>query len=149
MRQRLLVMHDVARWKWNSRVPVTDLVREQTILNDIVAQSKQHGLDPAFVRDFFVAQFDAAKRLQEDDIRRWEAEQQGAFTDVPDLASELRPKIDNINGQLLTALAAVRPLLHGPAVPTMRERAAVVLNANGITREIRDAAIGPLVVPPP
>ena len=32
MRQRLLIMHEVARWKWHHRQPITDTVREAELL---------------------------------------------------------------------------------------------------------------------
>lgn len=146
IRQRLVVMHDVARWKWNARAPITDPVRERTILAAIVVQGQQHDLDPAFVRDFFVAQFEAAKRLQEDDFRRWEAERQEPFAAVLDLATELRPKIDRLNGELLAALAALRPRLRDAEVRArLRQRAEAVLSDDSITDAIRETAIGPLV----
>lgn len=146
MRQRLVIMHDVARGKWNSQAPISDPAREQAILTDIVARGRPHDLDPAFVRAFFTAQFEAAKRLQEDDFRRWQTERPPPFTDVPDLATELRPRIDRLNGELLTALAVVRPLLRDAnARAKLQQKAATILTDSGITDDIRATAIAPLV----
>ncbi len=32
IQQRLLIAHDVARWKWNQKRPIEDLKREQELL---------------------------------------------------------------------------------------------------------------------
>ena len=74
----------------------------------------------------------------------------GTAGDVPDLATQVRPKIDNLNGELLDVLAVVGPLLDKAEVrDRLRKRTAAVLNENGITEEIREIAIRPLVAPRP
>src|SRR5471032_1276817 len=55
--QRLAVAPQVAKAKWNSGAAINDPPREKLILEDVVTQAD--GLDPAFVRKFFQAQFDA------------------------------------------------------------------------------------------
>jgi hypothetical protein len=92
-----------------------------------------------------VAQIAAAKRLQEDDFRRWEAERREPFADVPDLGAELRPRIDRLNGELVAALAVIQPrLLDANTRGWLRQRAAAILKDDGITDAIRYTAIGPL-----
>ena len=146
IRQRLLVMDGVARWKWNQQASIADPVRERAILEGIVAQSGKHDLDPAFVRIFFQAQFDAAKQVQADCFRRWEAARQPPFPDAPDLTRDLRPQIDRLNGELLAALPAVR--LQDPAARgRLQQRAAVVVQGDGITAAVRDTAVAPLLAP--
>ena len=148
MRQRLLVMHQVARWKWNTRQPIADPPREQALLAALLTRSRPHQLDPAFTRAFFSAQMEAAKQLQQADFDQWQAAQHGPFADVPDLATELRPRIDALSDDLLTALATVRPFLDDAATRNLvQQRAAVILTGDGITDGIRAAAIEPLTQP--
>ena len=145
MRQRLVIMHDVARWKWNAKASIHDPAREQTILDSIVARSK---LDPGFTRAFFTAQFAAARQVQEDDFRRWEGAKQAAFADAPDLTGRLRPRIDTLSDELLGTLAAIMPLLDDPAAQRhLQQRAPVVLRGDGITDTIRETAVAPLLAP--
>jgi chorismate mutase len=147
MRQRLLVMHDVARWKWNGQQPSADPERERVFLDSIAAKAKSANLDPEFTRTFFVAQIEAAKQLQEDDFRRWKMEGRGRFPDVPDLATQIRPKIDALSADLLGALAAVQPILGSKtARDQVRQQANEVLSADGITETIRETAIRPLMM---
>ncbi len=45
MRQRLLVMHEVARWKWHHHQPITDAAREAALLERTEQRAHELGLD--------------------------------------------------------------------------------------------------------
>jgi chorismate mutase len=143
MRQRLLLMHDVARWKWNEQRPIADPEREQALLAGVERQASQLGVDPALARRFFAAQIEAAKLVQEEDHQRWRNEKQGRFTDVPDLAKELRPRIDDLNSRLLATLKRIGSERH-----PITQRANVLLAGEGISPAVRRAALAPFEEPP-
>jgi chorismate mutase len=144
MRQRLLLMHDVARAKWNAKKPLADTDREKIMLRGLVEKGRGMGIEPEFAGDFFTAQIDASRLLQMNDLRRWKADGQGPFADVPDLNADLRPRIDTLNDKLMASLAKVRPALRGRDA-LVRRLAAKSLGGPGITAEIRDKAIRPLM----
>ena len=54
---------------------------------------------------------EAAKLVQEDDFRRWRAENRRPFEIVQDLPT-LRKRIDGVNLDLLAALAGARPFIN-------------------------------------
>src|SRR5258706_226968 len=62
MEQRLALMHEVARWKWDAGKPITDPERERELLQSVVERGRGKGLDPDLVRPFFAAQMEAARR---------------------------------------------------------------------------------------
>jgi chorismate mutase-like protein len=147
MRDRLDLMHDVARSKWNAKRPVGDPERERVLLREMEEKGREHGLDPDFTRAFFAAQIAAARRVQEADLAHWHELGRGPFEDPPDLA-ELRRRIDGLNRDLLGALADARPQLadastRGRLQPWARD----VLTGEGITADVRSAAIAPLLAP--
>lgn len=145
MQQRLLLMHDVARWKWNQKQAIADPKREQAFLESMQVKGQARGLHEEFIRSFFRAQIEAAKQVQEDDFQRWQAEGRGPFTDVPDLAARQRPRIDAASNELLAALEAAQPLLENTAARRqLAARAMAVLTGDGITEEVRHLAIQPL-----
>src|SRR5262249_2455418 len=82
MRQRLDVMHDVARYKWAMQAPIEDSEREKALLEDVAERGRRLGLDPADTREFFAAQIEAAKLVQRADFRRWEADPRGSDGEV-------------------------------------------------------------------
>jgi chorismate mutase-like protein len=106
--ERLELMHDVARWKWNAQKPIDDPDRETALLARVVIQATNRGIDADEARAFFQDQFAAAKILQRADFDQWNREGQGPFEDVPDLATVQRPRIDAATEKLLDALVALR-----------------------------------------
>src|SRR5215468_9195975 len=100
MRSRLVVMHDVARWKWASKAPIEDPGREAALLGDVADRGAALGLDPAATRAFFAAQIEAAKVVQRADFARWQADRRSPEGEAPDLAGVLRPRIDALNRDL-------------------------------------------------
>ncbi len=146
MRQRLLLMHEVARWKWNTSKPIADPAREQAFLDQVAQNGSKYDLDPAHVRAFFTAQIEAAKLLQQADFRAWQVAGQGPFPQALDLTSVLRPRIDELSSALLAALAEARPLLGQDHMrESLREQAATTLTGEGIDHTIRAAAVAPLL----
>jgi chorismate mutase len=147
MRDRLALMHDVARSKWNAQRPVGDPERERTLLREMEEKGRELGLDPQFTRSFFAAQIAAARLVQEADLARWRAEGQGPFRDAPELAA-LRERIDGLNRELLRALAEARPLLDGAGTrDQVREWARDILTGEGLSDDVRNAAVEPLGQP--
>ncbi|HVC95637.1 MAG TPA: gamma subclass chorismate mutase AroQ [Pirellulales bacterium] len=150
MRQRLLVMHDVARWKWNHGRPIADPVREQAVLTDIEEQAEVLQLDRDLARNFMAAQMEAGKLVQQADFERWTAEGRGEFAVVRDLATDLRPMIDELNTNLLDHLAKLEPrLVEEKERATIQDRAIQILQGDGIDDAVQATAIRPLLVQTP
>jgi chorismate mutase len=147
MRGRLLVMHDVAHWKWASKAPIEDPEREAALLRDVADRGSTMGLDPATTRAFFAAQIEAAKLVQRADFARWEADHRAPEGEPPDLARVLRPRIDALNRDLLAALAEAKllPAIRNQADSRIRSRADQLLAGDGIDATARAAAIQPLI----
>ena len=143
MQQRLTLMHEVARWKWNAGQPVTDAERERELLHSVVERGRGEGLDPDVVRSFFAAQMEAARLVQQADFDRWKAKNQKPSADTKNLAV-LRQRIDQLNSELINALAEVSPWLWGQTVqPALPQRAEEILTGNGLA-SVRETAIAPL-----
>ncbi len=105
--ERLTLMPDVARYKWNQKAAIEDLPRERQLIESVRQQALQRGLSPDRAEAFFAAQIEASKLIQRELFARWEVQGQGRFEVVRDLAGDIRPKLDSLNPQLLAALAAV------------------------------------------
>ena len=142
MQQRLTLMHDVARWKWNAGQPITDPERERELLQSVVERGRGKGLDPDLVRAFFAAQMEAARLVQQADFERWKAKQQKPFADKS--LAVLRQRIDDLNRELIDALAEVSAWLSGDTVQqALPQRAEEILTGDGLAG-VRETAIAPL-----
>lgn len=104
---RLDVAAPVARSKWNSGAAIDDPAREQVILDDVAARARQMGLNEQWTRRFFQDQFDAGKIVQRDLHRQWKLDHQPPFANPPDLAREVRPVLDRLTPELLSALTVL------------------------------------------
>ena len=110
MDQRLAVATLVARAKWNSGAAIDDPVREGQILDRLAASLKDvDASEKMFVRQFFQAQFDAGKIIQQHLHAQWRNNGQPAFANPPDLVRDIRPALDSLTPQLIEALLQVRP----------------------------------------
>ena len=112
MRQRLLVMHEVARWKWHHHQPITDAAREAALLKRIDLRAHELGLDAELAARFMKAQIAAGKQIQQQDMNGWQTQPPPQDEPLPGLATELRPKIDQLNVDLLDALGRLAPHLN-------------------------------------
>lgn len=115
MDERLALMPDVARHKWNTKSAIEDLPREQKIIDGLKADALALGVPEAWAERFFRAQIEAAKVIQREQFTRWEQAGAGRFADAPDLATVIRPRLDALTPQLLRELAAAWPALADPA----------------------------------
>jgi chorismate mutase len=144
MHQRLELMHDVARWKWNAGKPIADPQREAELLESVVQKGREKVLDPELARSFFSAQIEAARLVQQADFERWKTAKQGPFAETTSL-EVLRKRIDELNMELIDPLGKLGPPLGEPGVQeALSQRALMVLTGEGQSG-VREIAIGPLL----
>lgn len=107
IQKRLVIMHEVARTKWNQNLPIEDKMREQQILADLTNKGSQYGLDEKLVTRFFHAQIEASKDIQKNDFSLWKERGIVKFDKVFSLKDELRLYIDRLNHEMLTLLSII------------------------------------------
>lgn len=117
MAQRLSMMEDVARHKWNQQSAIEDLPREQKIIASLQQQATALGIPAAWAEHFFRGQIEAAKQIQREHFVQWQTQQRGKFENVPNLDTIIRPELDQLTTQILRQLA-----LTWPALQTAREQ---------------------------
>jgi chorismate mutase len=145
IQQRLSYMDDVARIKWSSGASIEDVPRELEIIEAIGREAPVHGLDPAIARNFFSAQIEASKIIQNTRFREWRARNQPAFVNARDLNSEIRPALDALTPAMLAALAEAMPRLQAPgAAAVIEARAAAIVAGIPADAPARAKAVSPL-----
>lgn len=112
---RLLLMNDVARYKWNAELPVLDTAREAALLERTTDSAAAIGVPRDYARRVVAAQIAASREVQQTAIDRWRAERHGTFSDVPDLVTVQRPAIERATAALLTHLLDAMCKLDGRA----------------------------------
>ncbi|MEH1846024.1 MAG: gamma subclass chorismate mutase AroQ [Nostoc sp.] len=142
IQQRLIIAHDVARWKWNHKRPIEDLKREQELLLKVKQQATTHSLEPDRVAGFFKAQIEAGKLIQTVDFQNWQKQGIKSFPNVPDLNQTLRPSLDKLNTELVFALTELTPVLGCPQIwQLIQSRSQVIIQGDGIDQRVQNLAI--------
>jgi chorismate mutase-like protein len=107
IQKRLVIMHEVARTKWNQNLPIEDKTREQQIISDLIEQTRKFGLEEAWVTQFFQSQFDAAKEIQKSDFSVWKQQGVEKFNGVLSLKDDLRVYINQINQEMIELIGQI------------------------------------------
>ena len=116
---------------------------ESALLHSVVERGRGKGLEPDLVRSFFAAQMEAARLVQQADFDRWKANKQNPFADTKSLA-EPRQRIDQLNSELIDALAEVRPWLWGQSMQQALPQGAEEILTGDDLAGVRETAIAPL-----
>ena len=141
MIQRLQLSREVAWSKCQAGIPVADRIREARMLTDLKVAGRQVGLTSEEVIRLFIPQIAASRRYQEELIAGWRS-----GIDVPkikplDLASEIRPRLDKLNLEMLRQWEVV---CHTHLDWADREEAERMLRDRGISPDVAKIAVSPL-----
>lgn len=146
--QRLSLMVDVAKYKWNKKEAIEDLPREAQIISKLADQAQNLGVNPKRAETFFRAQIEASKTLQREYFERWKKEgfTEGVtqFENVPDLAREIRPKLDALTPVLMAALKDAQPMLEMEAGKRRQMSALLPLHSAQLSAAAAAQALEPL-----
>jgi cyclohexadienyl dehydratase len=101
--QRLNLMRDVAAHKWLNGLPIEDLDREATVIQNAAETALRHGIEVSTTRELFRAQISAAKEIQHYWFERWRVDDPPASAE--DLNAVVRPQLLALGEQILVSLA--------------------------------------------
>lgn len=141
MIQRLQLSREEAWSKCRSGIPVADPARDARMLTDLKAAGAETGLSSAEIVRLFLPQIAASRRYQEELIAGWRC-----GIDVPkiqplDLASDIRPRLDKVNREMLRQWAVISRTSLDWAD---REEAGRMLRDRGIPADVARIATRPL-----
>ncbi|MBL1096794.1 chorismate mutase [Streptomyces coffeae] len=139
--ERLLIADEVAAAKWGTDSPIDDPAREKQVLDAVARQATELGADPAGTVRIFRDQIEASKLVQRGLYRRWDADPSQAPTERPDL-SQVRLKINRINGELVRAIADSAPARTAPSCAGRLTAGAVVTVHEKRLDALHTAALG-------
>ena len=108
MTERLVIMEQVAKYKWNAGLAVEDRDREAAVLEKTTAMAVGEGLEADSAARVIRAQIEAAKMVQNALFDRWRKAATGKFAGAPSLSESLRPEVTRLSRDLIAALAAAQ-----------------------------------------
>ncbi|WP_221640120.1 chorismate mutase [Actinoallomurus bryophytorum] len=106
--QRILLGDKVAEAKFGTDQPIDDPAREQQELDAVAAMASSEGIDPDASVRFFQAQIEANKVVQRGLYALWTKHPELRPSERPDLATEVRPELDQITTEIIQRLKATQ-----------------------------------------
>lgn len=103
-------MPAVAAYKWKTGAPITDSERERVVAERAAESASALGLDPGAVRTLFETQIAAAREVQSGLHARWRDRGYDFGSEIPSLEATIRPRLDQITGEILRALYLGAPV---------------------------------------
>lgn len=141
MAERLVLAQEVARTKYREGLRIKDGRRESASLKQLVARGKTMGLSSYTTSRFFRAQFAASRMYQAELINGWRAGYPVPPGPHRSLAGSIRPRLDQINEEMLRILAQSRGAARGPE---LAKRAELYFEAIRVPKAPALKAIAPL-----
>jgi cyclohexadienyl dehydratase len=132
--RRLAVMPEVAAWKWQRQQPIIDEAREREVLAGWEAEAAAVCLEGGSARAFLEGQIQMARAVQERLIATWQAGAKPARG--RELATELRPILDGLAGEMLPALYLAGPLWTVASAGDTRAKWQRLRRHAGVTEEM-------------
>lgn len=137
---RLDISDEVARAKWNSGAAIEDPEREDAVMSAFAQRAAELGLDPKLAKDFMRRQIEASKRRQRHLHEEWKKKRQGPFPHAPNLAQDIRPRLDQLSQALIETLLQLQSLEE--TAPELLLWRAEVLWGSGSRDPARSEALG-------
>ena len=109
--RRLAIAQQVAFAKWDSGAPVENASGEEHVIVSATEAGQLRGLNQTSVSNFFRAQIEANKLVQYSLLAEWRREGRAPDHTPVDLASTIRPELDEVDKALIVELeksAAIR-----------------------------------------
>ena len=118
--QRLNIMKDVAAYKFANNIAIENKQREIVVLRSAMSKSQQNQLQPQSVESFFRLQIQIAKEIQHHWIEHWKKEKGAGLSEkaIPNLSTEIRPKLIKLGQQIVDQLSLALPELHDNTLHT-------------------------------
>ena len=112
LQARLDLMPAVALWKWQEKLPIEDLVREQLVLDRVAELAEMKGVCSDAARLFFQSQMDSAKAIQIKLLETWKINPPVITSDRTNM-TKVREKIDAMTPEILDQWIKVQNLQSG------------------------------------
>lgn len=146
LNERLNIGDLVALTKWDSGKPIQDSPREAQVIANARNLATERQLDAEDVAQLIAAQMEANKLVQYGLLAQWQASGAAPDTPRPDLAKQIRPRLDELQTRLLQQYADFAPYRHYANCPMWLAKARIGLAHDALHELALTRATGELCV---
>ena len=135
MQERLTLMHELARYKWNNQL------KDQTLKGELLTDQK----DSKEVQSFLAAQNSAAVEVQKQDFNLFEKEGVDKFEKIRDFKTEILPQLEILDEKILGSANELMSFTQNESLPEfLKDVSFNSFKQEGVERSIYDIAVSPL-----
>jgi len=146
MKERLIFMHEVSKWKWKNTEPIEKHNHDFKQLNAFHHACKKMGLDETAAMSVINGQIDAGKVIQEEDFHDWIIEERHVGTSESIDEQLITTQLDQLNEDLAEKLSHLLPIMKKSDMSTLIEaRARAILKDERISQDAKKTALTPLL----
>jgi chorismate mutase len=146
LNDRLILMHDISRWKWDHTVAIDEPEHEYKALTTLSQKCKDRHIDPVSAEEIIHAQIQAGKIVQIKNFEKWVSQNEPIVSGNSDYDTELQNKLDILDSDLVDQLEAVIPILKKRDLSSVIQyRAKTILNQKDLTLSARETALTPIL----
>ena len=145
MKARLELAAQAAREAWLSKRAIDDSRAEADDVDSAVNRAFEYSLPPETVREFFLAQSEAARHVQSALHAQWQSQPASRPKSSSASPESPRPRIEPLSTPLLAALKAAYPILRGASGrQLLQQRANALLTGTPGGAQAAALALAPL-----
>jgi cyclohexadienyl dehydratase len=133
--ERMSLMPAVAAYKWQNKSPIADPERERAVTTRAVEVARTMGLAADGIQAVFEVQVRAARESEVRLHDAWRAHGYDFPGPIPDLARDIRPKLDRFTVEFLRALYLAAPQIERTNFATAAAEGIDRLRAPGWTQD--------------
>ena len=119
--ERLSLMTDVARAKWNSGSAIEDPIREQQLLDGVAVKAQMAGISAEWAQHFVRIKSRPLKKFNIASSPSGPLSDKNHFTEVQGLQTGIRPRLDRLTVELLQELSRQWPELRRSGLPEQND----------------------------
>lgn len=136
MQERLVLMQEIAKHKWNKNLK--DKVLEQ----ELIAQNSPENLQ---IGAFLIAQDKAAKKVQENAFKQFNNAKSNHIENAKDFESELRPLLNDLNSKIKISISKLNQHLQDECLPDfIKDLSFGPFENEGVQKDVYEIAVSPL-----
>ncbi len=148
IKERLILMQDIAKWKWNNAMPIENATEEKALHAEVALIAQKLDLSPEIAANLMQAQFNSSKLIQIDAFETFARQDLDVVEGAPKSIEPLKMRASELTSMILTQAKNLLPKTsNGELKVAIKEKANEILTNSGISETATKEAILPLVSP--
>lgn len=148
IKERLFLMQDIAKWKWNNAMPIENASEEKALHAEVALIAQKLDISPEVAANLMQAQFNSSKLIQIDAFETFARQDLDNVEGAPKSIDPLNKRASELTSMILMQAKKLLPKTsNGELKIAIKEKANEIITNSGISELATKEAISPLISP--